>query len=344
MINKRNDTIDLLKGIAILCVVWGHTIQYATGNDGNFFDDIGYLYINSFHMPLFMLLSGYLFYKSWSRECSFEKLFERVKNLMIPIFMCGIVPSIVVQMLLGHTIKMNTIYHGLTSTLWFLWSLICMTLVYGMLDIVAKKFSVNLIIKWMLEIIGGGILIALPNGQVNLWLYPFFLMGCCVSKENLKFQPNIVVKFIVPIIWGILGVLYKTNYYISYSGMFLLNDLSNQLYIDIYRWTFNILGVVTIIIVSQFFKKRLLLFKSFVKIGQYTLQIYIIQHWLLEVVIGTWMVPRIIDEFGWTFVSINTVVFDCLIAPIFSIIYCLLCIMIVRYLEKIKIAKLLFGR
>lgn len=69
--------------------------------------------------------------------------------------MCGIVPSIVVQMLLGHTIKMNTIYNGFTSTLWFLWSLICMTFVYGMLDIVAKKFSINLIIKWMLEIIVG---------------------------------------------------------------------------------------------------------------------------------------------------------------------------------------------
>lgn len=160
----------------------------------------------------------------------------------------------------------------------------------------------------------------------------------------MKFQSNIVVKFIVPIVWGILGVLYKTNYYISYSGMFLLNDLSTQLYIDIYRWTFNILGIVTIIIVSQFFKKRLLLFKSFIKIGQYTLQIYIIQHWLLEVVIGTWMGPRIIDELGWSFVPINTVVFDCLIAPIFSIIFCLLCIVIVRYLEKIKIAKLLFGR
>ena len=49
---------DLLKGIAIFLVVWGHTIQYG-GSGSIFFDNKAFIFIYSFHMPLFLLISGY---------------------------------------------------------------------------------------------------------------------------------------------------------------------------------------------------------------------------------------------------------------------------------------------
>ncbi|MBO7730835.1 MAG: acyltransferase [Lachnospiraceae bacterium] len=64
--NKRIAYIDALKGFTILCVVLGHI---ATGNLWNPFTQTTYFYlyniIYSFHMPLFILLSGETFYRAY---------------------------------------------------------------------------------------------------------------------------------------------------------------------------------------------------------------------------------------------------------------------------------------
>ena len=48
-INKRIDTVDVLRAVGILIMVMGHV------GFGGKFDR----YIHSFHMPLFVLISGY---------------------------------------------------------------------------------------------------------------------------------------------------------------------------------------------------------------------------------------------------------------------------------------------
>lgn len=49
--------LDLLKCFAIFLVIWGHSIQYFKSTA--YFDEPIYRIIYSFHMPLFMALSGY---------------------------------------------------------------------------------------------------------------------------------------------------------------------------------------------------------------------------------------------------------------------------------------------
>ena len=63
---------DLLKGIAIFLVVWGHTIQYG-GSGSIFFDNKAFIFIYSFHMPLFLLISGYFLAKSAGRRSFVQK-------------------------------------------------------------------------------------------------------------------------------------------------------------------------------------------------------------------------------------------------------------------------------
>lgn len=58
--NHRLHYIDNLKGVLILLVVLGHCIQ-ATNMDYD--HDLVSRYIYSFHMPLFMCVSGFVSYK-----------------------------------------------------------------------------------------------------------------------------------------------------------------------------------------------------------------------------------------------------------------------------------------
>ena len=62
-IRNRNYYIDAAKGLAIFLMLWGHCIQSCVvGSDVDFFENTVFKAIYSFHMPLFMLISGYLFF------------------------------------------------------------------------------------------------------------------------------------------------------------------------------------------------------------------------------------------------------------------------------------------
>lgn len=66
--------LDTVKGVAIFLMVWGHCIQFFSVKGFDFFGDIVFKIIYSFHMPLFALVSGYLFYASASRRTPGEIL------------------------------------------------------------------------------------------------------------------------------------------------------------------------------------------------------------------------------------------------------------------------------
>lgn len=67
--NKRIEYLDVAKGVGIILVVWAH----ASGPFSN--------YINQFHMPLFFLISGFLYN---SRLSVIEYVKNKVIHLYIP--------------------------------------------------------------------------------------------------------------------------------------------------------------------------------------------------------------------------------------------------------------------
>lgn len=72
----RKDEFDIMKGVAILCVMMGHTY---------WIPEWGHTFIHSFHMPLFFLISGY-FAKTYADFNGDIKSFLRknAKQLLIP--------------------------------------------------------------------------------------------------------------------------------------------------------------------------------------------------------------------------------------------------------------------
>lgn len=92
----RNVYLDIVKYVAIFLVIWGHVVQQslAPGVVPVKADGI-YRFIYSFHMPLFMGISGYFFGKSIQKVkgpliYAKKKLKKRVLGLVVPMLAFGL--------------------------------------------------------------------------------------------------------------------------------------------------------------------------------------------------------------------------------------------------------------
>ena len=86
----RRTYINLVRGAAIFLMLWGHCVQYCAGKQFDFYENAAFKFIYSFHMPLFMLISGYLFFFSASKRSLPELIASRAKGLLHPILMCTV--------------------------------------------------------------------------------------------------------------------------------------------------------------------------------------------------------------------------------------------------------------
>jgi len=122
---KRETSVDLLKSLAIVLVVLGHAIQYTVRDF-----DLNPLFriIYSFHMPLFMFVSGYLAFR---KKMQSSYLYKRFASLVVPFAIWLVIYSVFYNF--------NKIMHGQFGSvisfvkegllfpdhggLWFLWVL-----------------------------------------------------------------------------------------------------------------------------------------------------------------------------------------------------------------------------
>ena len=112
--------MDNLKGFLIICVVLGHAIQFSNQD----FDNVlMFRFIYSFHMPLFMWVSGYVNYRE---NVKFNVLKRRAVQLVLP-FVAWVTFHSVVIMDLHCWVD---VFYNPTISVWFIWDLfliICFT-------------------------------------------------------------------------------------------------------------------------------------------------------------------------------------------------------------------------
>lgn len=126
---KRDEALDYIKGVLIFLVVYGHSLYWMGGDIQKPFNFIIQI-IYSFHMPLFVYLSGYFFSPS-KRNNVAETLHKKYKRLIIPHLFFNlimIIPIFCYWKTYGHFITRESdgiitpksIYLYLTM-FWYLW-------------------------------------------------------------------------------------------------------------------------------------------------------------------------------------------------------------------------------
>lgn len=175
--NKRITFLDITKCFAIFCVILGHVIQQTFPGDP-YHDSWLFQFIYSFHMPLFMVVSGYFMEKAFAMSPLYF-LKRRSIQLLLPTLTFSIL------FILFHNIiytrftdkdSINFFAYLSGGWMWFLkYLFICAVIAYA-----SKKIFRNDILAASLPTI---LLIILTRTTI-FRLLPFLWLGYFLHKYN----------------------------------------------------------------------------------------------------------------------------------------------------------------
>ncbi len=285
--DNKDRSLSIAKGIGILLVLYGHVIQrhmVVSGED--FFLNPVFKFIYTFHMPLFFFLSGYLMAGSLSRKGAGEVFVSRVKSLLIP-FLCwsflGICTTIGLEVIDHHPVDGSAILMVFLGQLlidpavWFLWVLF----IIAVLALVSVKLAEKLGLA--AYVVVGTIVLIYPlhqNGSAYFiqWFYFFFLAGFAVYRGQCHIPRGSLVLFfcLLLLLFIALFPLWGKTDYIYVHKMASSNSVRL-----LYDYLMGFLGIALVICIA----KAAVVFKAFgflETIGLYSLDIYLIQRYLLE--------------------------------------------------------------
>lgn len=305
--NQRNILFDVSKGVLILLVLWGHSIQFASGGDylslGAYYGHWAYKLIYGFHMPCFMAISGYLFSHAIASRNSKEIIVGKIRTLIVPVFSFAFIVWLC-YFNAGYSFfdQIRNYLSRTRFTLWFLWALFYSSM--GVL-LVNKVFKDNIWVYLLLILLS----LLTPDrwyAELYKFMFPCFLFGYFAHKKKwVKALKNHAVAIVA--VTSLLYVLamflnYDANTFVYMSGSCVLVDGAfqwRQLFIDVYRVVVGICGTTAFMSVMYLVCKSVSVEGRIVKalawLGTMTMGVYCFQDffWRLYVERITWLVKPI---------------------------------------------------
>ena len=318
---NRNIAFDLLKLFAIFLVLLGHCIQHMKISN---VEEPIFLLIYSFHMPLFMMISGYFSLSSLSmRFWPFLK--KKTIQLLLPCVTWYVLAHILpkLALLLLHKEEKGGI--SLILLLRNFWFLKCVFLCYilAFLGFKGKWFGI------LLSII---VSLLIPFFSIS-FLYPFFLVGILLSKKKIleSERKRRVIMISSIVIWG--AIICKMRWMDFNIPISVLLTSPNLLIARCFRVALGLSGALFFmsLFAELFNKKKNNKILTLSVFGKFTLGVYILQTYVLE-------------EGLCRIISINhypLIVADFFIAPSIALFIMCFCIFIIKVIDRYRLAALL---
>lgn len=241
-LNRRDASIDTLRGLAILLMVAGHVIGGSQSRGLNVPDDSWWRYyfviFADVRMPLFTLLSGYIYaLRPIDGVTEFPRLVRgKARRLVIPLFTVGTI-FFVSQIIVPGTnrtpfwIDFWKVYIFGIEHLWFLQAIFIIFILTGLLDAFGCLETIR---KWGVITVAASLmylLVFVPNdwniysigGAVEL--APFFLLGIGLHRftGRLKMERSAII------ILGIALIALALRTYITIADITLGDYWNRQL-------------------------------------------------------------------------------------------------------------------
>ena len=270
----RIQYFDGVKLFAMFLVLYGHCIQYLITKDV-YHNEI-WLFIYSFHMPLFMIVAG--FFSRRSLSLSFNEFFvKKFKQLLLPCVIWELV-IIITRYAIDGAVEWSVV---IKNDLWFLKSLfLCFLAVWPAFHF-KKKF---LVVSW--------IIITLLFSQIVynfriIDMYPCFVLGIGLRYvwSTLSNKSLTTIAVLCLALYIFFSLLYLTPDYYVYPSLrnepigYAMKSFSH----------FAMGGGISIFIMFLFKGLQSFLPDIICIIGKKTLGIYLCQSVILETLIPNWL-------------------------------------------------------
>ena len=199
---NRNQFVDIMRGIAMLLVVLGHTITGCTiGSQKTFLFNV----IWSLQMPLFILISGYV--TKYSHEIKdISSLWLYIKRRTIAYVLPWIVWSFIVRGIVfkqSDFFNIKYIFWHMDAGYWFLATIWTISMIFGISSFVSSRFiessalmKQGILLATYLACMALLGIIAILEGlsffaiKLTLYYLPFYYIGYLYGQYNDKLLCN----------------------------------------------------------------------------------------------------------------------------------------------------------
>lgn len=183
----RNDFADYLKGALIFLVACGHLIQYV-GHQGSasYYADPLFKAIYTFHMPLFMAVSGYVSFRAITRTGLWQCSWRRARQVVVPA-VCWPLLYLLARFFIylasagtpaggWHDFRVFLVHYR--PGFWFLWA------VFGATVLVSALKQLRLDRLELFTVTAVALLFAPEGAYIYLikYTFPFFCLGYALAK------------------------------------------------------------------------------------------------------------------------------------------------------------------
>lgn len=217
---NRNQFVDIMRGIAMLLVVLGHTMTGCTvDSQKSFIFNI----IWSLQMPLFILISGFV--TKYSRPISDGKgLWKYVKRRTVAYMLPWVVWSFLVRgIIFGEDGFLNVkhLLWNMDSGYWFLATIWTISMIFGIASFIAERVSKENLLKkqtvllgcylvGMVLLVGIGAILGLSFFAIKLTLYymPFYYAGFLYGQFDDRMKESDTGKKMIDSIVAICFVVW----------------------------------------------------------------------------------------------------------------------------------------
>ena len=202
---QRNYKLDNIRAIAIISVVFGHSIilyssqwgLYETNRTSIVFDYVKG-FINIYQMPLFFSLSGYLFAMTWKKKGFSAYIINKLKRLIVPFFIIGMLWMIPIKMAVHYPYYENMSYLGAiyamingsdSGHLWYLPTLFVIFVIMYCITYIFGSNKVLYVILLGITLIVNGLHKYFPTFGVAYFSYIYqyiwsFVLGSAIYSMN----------------------------------------------------------------------------------------------------------------------------------------------------------------
>ena len=168
--------IDAIKAVLMFLVIWGHVIQY-TNIKENLDNDIA-AFIYSFHMPMFMMMSGMFFNKQLKNSPS-QMLLKNALRLLLPasvITLCLFL-MVYINKPRGIVESISWLWH---CRPWFVTTLFFCNVTTFVIHQILRNKRLSFLLTFLLFCL-------IPDISSRLlFMYPFFVLGYYMNSPYLE--------------------------------------------------------------------------------------------------------------------------------------------------------------